>query len=336
MSELAFNRNGEGFDVPPTVMEWRVLRMRPRGAPELAYGRDGRPLTVPVDADIDELREAVGTPGKYRLDPVDGDGKLVDGVPAAYVQVIAPQVDTPATPATRTPADETESVLREAIRTNADLARTVIDRFPAMMESAARLIEAADGAGIPRRVPRLIEVDEDGEPDEWAEGTPAPAAAPTVGAFDINALVAQVVPVIVMSIMNGKFDLSRVGELFDWRKAAAAGESAKKATAARTDKVRSESAAVKSRPPAATTWAVPAKGEDEAIPPLDPSAMAHFIAIQQALTPKEAALAREVAKSFSPAELRAWFAELSKLSVPDAVAAIRRHLGHTTDDGGAS
>src|SRR5262245_15232601 len=69
MSELAFNRNGEGFDVPPTVMEWRVLRMRPRGAPELAYGRDGRPLTVPVDADIDELRDAVGTPGKYRLDP---------------------------------------------------------------------------------------------------------------------------------------------------------------------------------------------------------------------------------------------------------------------------
>jgi hypothetical protein len=29
-----------------------VRRMKPRGAPELVYGRDGRPLTVPIEAEI--------------------------------------------------------------------------------------------------------------------------------------------------------------------------------------------------------------------------------------------------------------------------------------------
>ena len=51
MSELAFNSNGDTFDVPATVSGWRVRRMKPRGAPELVYGRDGRPLTEPGEGD---------------------------------------------------------------------------------------------------------------------------------------------------------------------------------------------------------------------------------------------------------------------------------------------
>ena len=70
MSELAFNANGESFEIPATV-GWRVRRMKPRDAPELVYGHDGRPLTVGIEVDIEELREAVGTAGKYRLDPIN-------------------------------------------------------------------------------------------------------------------------------------------------------------------------------------------------------------------------------------------------------------------------
>jgi hypothetical protein len=44
------------------------------------------------------------------------------------------------------------------------------------------------------------------------------------------------------------------------------------------------------------------------------------------LDPEEAALAREVAGDLPPAELRAWFDELSKLSVADAVKKIRALL----------
>lgn len=87
MSELAFTVNGDTFEVPNTVTAWRVRRLKPRGAPELVYARDGRPLTLPIEADLDDLHAAVTASGKYRLDPIGDDGKGVENVPAAYIQV---------------------------------------------------------------------------------------------------------------------------------------------------------------------------------------------------------------------------------------------------------
>src|SRR5438094_76951 len=88
MSELAFNQNGDPFDVSAGVTGWRVRRMKPRGAPELVYGKDGRPLVLPVEGDMDDLREAVVQLGRYRLDPVNEDNKIIESIPAAYVQVV--------------------------------------------------------------------------------------------------------------------------------------------------------------------------------------------------------------------------------------------------------
>ena len=79
--------------------------------------------------------------------------------------------------------------------------------------------------------------------------------------------------------------------------------------------------------PSASTSSDSATAASDALPPIDPQTMAHFIAIQSVLTPEEAALAREVAGELAPAELRAWFDELSKLSVPDAVVKIRTLVG---------
>jgi len=68
------------------------------------------------------------------------------------------------------------------------------------------------------------------------------------------------------------------------------------------------------------------------LPTLDPAAIAHFVAIQGALTFREGMLARALAAELSPSEMRAWLAELRRLSVPDAVAKIREVLG--ADDSG--
>ena len=68
------------------------------------------------------------------------------------------------------------------------------------------------------------------------------------------------------------------------------------------------------------------------LPMLDPAAIAHFVAIQGALTFREGMLARALAAELSPSEMRAWLAELRRLSVPDAVAKIREVLG--ADDSG--
>lgn len=309
MSELAFNANGETFDVPATVTAWRVRRMKPRGAPELVYGSDGCPLTVPIETTIDELRDAVGTAGKYRLDPVNDDGKCVEGVPPAYVQVVRqPRNAEPIAISATGPSDD---AVREAMRLNTELAKSVIDRFPEMMHAAAELLRAADGAGLPARKPRETEADDDNDDDD----DDAPAAPASSPAFElINTLVAQVVPIVVTSLTNKK--MPKLGAILDWRKAVpetASGNAATDASAAHL----------------ATTS--PAE-----LPPLDAKAMSHFITIQSALTPAEAALARQVAAELSPSEMRAWIAELSALSVPDAVAKIRAFIGATPKAGAAS
>jgi hypothetical protein len=298
MSELAFNANGESFEIPATVTAWRVRRMKPRGAPELVYGRDGRPLTIGIDADVDDLRDAVVVPGKYRLDPINDDGKCVDNVPAAYIQVMKPQrnADLSETPVV-VPHGPDES-LREAMRMNTELARAVIDRFPEMMTAAAELLRAADGAGLPSRR-ALLELEDSDE------------VLPPPGGFDINTLVAQVVPLIITSLGKGKMpDLAGV---LDWRKASpdSATEAPKKRLKAKAEE--------------------PAKPDTAELPPIDPQTMAHFIAIQSALDPKEAALARDVASTLGPAELRGWFEELSKLSVPQAVQKIRVLIAGNTE-----
>jgi len=307
MSELAFNLNGDPFEVPHNAVGWRVRKMKNKGAPEVAYGRNGQPLVLPLEADIDDLRAEVGTVGRYRLDPIDDTNKPIANAPAGYVFVH----DTAHATASHTTAaaalplaplpSPSENVVVEAMRMNAEIARAVVDRFPQMLEAAATLLRAADGAGLPSREPRG-DADDETEEGEEAHPTAKPA-------FDINAIVAQVIPILMTGLGKGKVKLPPLAEVMDWRKAAPS-KPAKP----------SESAHV----------AAAAPTQADELPPIDPETMAHFIAVQSALKPEEAALAREVASGLGAAELRAWFDELSKLSVPQAVQKIRVLIaGHT-------
>ncbi|MEP6866750.1 MAG: hypothetical protein ABJE66_39425 [Deltaproteobacteria bacterium] len=320
MSELAFNASGESFEIPATVTGWRVRRMKPRGAPELVYGQDGRPLTVGIEADIDELREAVGTTGKYRLDPINDDGKCVENVPPAYVHVVkVDRMESAAIVATGSHSDDT---VREAMKLNTELAKSVIDRFPEMMHAAAELLRAADGAGLPSRKPRQIEA---GDEDDGEDESDELAIAAPLG-FDLNALVAQIVPMLVTNLMSGKMKLPGLAAMFDWRKAKPTGDTTVAAHAA-SDKPARARATLATTLPAA---------EVVDVPPLAPAAMAHVIAIQSALEPAEVAFVQEVAKELSPADLRGWFDKLSTHSVPEAVVVIRDLIAGKAKTGGAS
>jgi hypothetical protein len=311
MSDLAYNINGESFELPATATGWRVRRMKQRGAPEVVYGRDGVPLMIPIESDLDELRRNVDAPGRFRLDAVDERGRSIEDVPAAYVQVSslieAPVALAPAAPHVAPHSPDT--VVAEAMRLNTELARSIIDRFPEMMSAAAELLRAADGAGLPRREPRVVEEDDSDDDDELAP----PASSPT---FElISNLVAQVIPVVMTGFMGKKLN---IGSALDWRKAAAEGKQK------REDAPAAEIAPPEQEP---TVSATPA----EALPPLDPKTMAHFIAIQSQLKPEEAALAKQLAAELSPAELRAWFDEMSKLEVAQAVQKIRVLLAGNTE-----
>lgn len=335
MSELAFTQNGDSFEVPAVVTGWRVRRMKPRGAPELVYGRDGRPLTVPIECDMDELRAAVSTLGRYRLDPVDDNGKVIEGIPAAYVQVV--KAEKPVEDTAVVAHSEGESVLREAMRMNTELAKAVVDRFPEMMHAAAELLRAADGAGLPARLPRIVKSDDDREDDDDDDDDVDAIDPP---GFDLNALVAQVVPVLVTGLMSGKVKLPGLAAMFDWRKAAPANDSdaedrpAKKAKKKRPVEQHATPADTAAQEEVEHETADAA--QETALPPLDPATMAHFIAIQSTLSPEEAGLAREVAAQLSPAELRAWFDELSELGVEDAANKIRKVVSGAGKTGGAA
>ena len=339
MSELAYDLNGEPISLPASAQWWKVRRFRnpgTRGAPELVVDRDGAPVIVPVDTTFVDFREVVdAVPGRYRLDPLDEQRRVVANVPAAYVTINEAVRPMPTSVAA---VDDRDLVIRELVRAQADMVKTMSERFSNVMQAAAELLRAADGAGLPARPPMaIVESDEDDDDDDDDEVVALPAAPPTPLGLDINALVAQVVPMVVMGIVNGKLDLSKLGEIFDWRKAAAKGKTAVNGNA---------SAAALPEPAASGTSSSEASvgaakdEENSALPSLDPKAMTHFIAIQSALTAEEGAMARAIAKELSPAELRAWFNELLAMSVPDAVAKIRSIIGaggtKRAADGGAS
>src|SRR5256885_2019570 len=82
MSELAHNLNGESFEVPPAAVAWRVRKLKAKGAPEVVYGREGIPLILPIDADMDDLRREARQEGKYRVDALDEHSRPIAGQPA--------------------------------------------------------------------------------------------------------------------------------------------------------------------------------------------------------------------------------------------------------------
>jgi hypothetical protein len=309
MSELAFNLNGDPFDIPADAVGWRVRRMKAKGAPEVVYGRNGQPLVLPLEADIDDVRAEVGgSSGRYRFDPIDSANKPIEGAPAGYVFVhdLVPSPQSTAVQSTSlgTPSD---NVVIEAMRMNSEIAKSVVDRFPQMLEAAAHLLRAADGAGLPAREPRALDEDDDEDEDETLDDESEPSAKGSSTFELINTLVAQIVPVIVTSLASK--GMPKLGAVLDWRKAASA-KPAKKAIDVDETDTTNEVA-----PPAAE------------LPALDAAAMTKVMQIQAALTPAEQARARKLGAELSPTELREWFAELSDLDVPAAVVKVRSVIG---------
>jgi hypothetical protein len=339
MSELAFNINGEAFEVPANATGWRVRRMRHKGSPEVVYGRDGLPLLLPISAQMDELRAEVDSTGRYRLDLVDADNKAIVNVPSGYVQVnfdsapassegpgaVGPLVSAASF------GKQSDNIVLEAMRMQSMIAVSCLERFPQMMEAAATLLRAADGAGLPARPPMAIfdDGDDDEDEDEDDEVEEQAIAKPSSVLDLVQPMVGPAVQYLVAGLMSGQIKLpSNLGEMFDWRKASANGK-----------KVRSD--APTSATPTPTASAEPAT-ETPATPPSAPESptmnlqhAAHFAAIQQALG-ADAELARRAAAKLTPEGLNAWFATLAPLSVEDAVAKVRAEIAKSTAAGDAS
>lgn len=91
MSELAINQYGESFAPPPDTAHWLVRRMNDNkhGGPMQTFGANGRPITLPAGASLADFQAALRShgcaAGRYRLDPLDAQGRPLKGAPVAYL-----------------------------------------------------------------------------------------------------------------------------------------------------------------------------------------------------------------------------------------------------------
>jgi hypothetical protein len=358
MSELAFTVNGDTFEVPNTVTGWRVRRLKPRGAPELVYARDGRPLTLPIEADLDDLHEAVSASGKYRLDPIGDDGKAVENVPAAYIQVTKGERNAGSDHAIERTSDaradstiaglgqaviEAVRLNAEALRQNAEISMRAVDRLPQLMEAMTTMLNVATGTGLyalqqrelPARALRNAandngdEEDEDQE-DEDGEAAPAMLAGlPLPAGFDINKIVSQVASDVVTKLIE-KFSgkMPSLGAVLDPRKAYAEGQREREAQAsARRVPTTVPPAAI--GVPAVATPAAQTKVSMQTAAsavPTDAVSMAHFLAVKNSLTRDEQSLVVALAQELTDEDRAAWFNQLRALSVEEAAATVRATL----------
>jgi len=248
------------------------------------FGRDGLPLILPIDIELAEFREQVeGAPGRYRLDPLDERHRAVSGVPAAYMQI----ADSPRS-AAASGGEEHAMVIRELARANADMAKTIADKFAAVMQSAADLLRAADGAGLPARTAPVAETRNAAAEEEDDGDDQEPRS-------ELAEIIKQVMPLVQLAVtrmLNGRGPARNSG--------------------ASTGTATAEPAKC-----AATAPAV--EGEKDVA--------SHLGAIEAALTPDEVALVRRAMRQMAPDVLRAWAGRLCGLSVEDAVQVVREEIG---------
>src|SRR5262249_6582341 len=94
-------------------------------------------------------RTAVGNvPGFYRLDQCDEDGTSIDDAPPAYVSIESHRNTAPIGE-----VDSRDAIIRDLAQINADVTRTIAERFSNVMQAAADILRAAAGAGLSRRQP---------------------------------------------------------------------------------------------------------------------------------------------------------------------------------------
>ena len=294
MAELAFSVLGERFEPPVEAAFWRVRRFKAsgRGTPEVVFSTEGSPLIIPIDTGLKEFRDLVGSvAGRYRLDCVTDEHKSIDGATAAYLQLS----DRAADGAVET-VEKRDDLLRDVVKGYSDIVKSITDRFASVMESAAVLLRAADGAGLPAREPQLLltgptEVrNATGVEDEGDDGDSRLADV-------LEVAVSKAVPLLSHTLNTKVLGLTPEQSL----------------------------ALLGGGKPAA---ALPSKEEGSVAP--SPTAGAAFIshlaAIRKELSDKEVEAVQSAMKAMSPKALEQWRQRLEVLPPGEAAAVVRSEI----------
>ncbi len=144
MSELAFDKEGNPFRFSRLTRKLRPRRWKnpgKRGTCAAVLDADGEQVLIDADAEYIEFRAAVGNaPGFYRLDQCDEDGTPIEDAPPAYVSIESTRNAAPAGE-----LDPRDAIIRDLAQINADVTRTIAERFSNVMTAVADVLRAADG-----------------------------------------------------------------------------------------------------------------------------------------------------------------------------------------------
>lgn len=329
MSELAFDANGEPLTFPASAEELRVRLFRNpgmRGACEVVHDKEGGALYVPIDITYLEFRQRVdGVPGRYRLDPVDASRKVLSNAAPAYVTISSSPRNSSS--GTHGGPDERDTLIRDLVRANVEMATAISERFSSVMDRFANVVEVAVGAKQPRLEPVLSapigrddEDDGDEDDDELDEDSTLETAR------------------TIERIANKGFDalnkwiMSRAMRPAQSPATAPAAAPAPAPAPAASPAAESASAATVAGASASASTATPT-GEarnvaPEAAPIAKPTVaqLAHLNAIREALAPDEQTVCDAVVMKLDDEKRAHWLGELCAMTVEQAVAQVRALL----------
>ncbi len=320
MRELANKAQGERVAVHADTVELKVTVQTPGrpGGPRNVVGPNRLPLYIPVDTTADELRRIVNDqPGRYRFLQVDRNRRLIEGTDPLYLDILDTDDTSSDNHAGDRDRDHERGVLRELVRANSDMVKVVAQNFASMLGSAAHLIRAADGAGLPAREPAPATATAPAAPapvDTAAEGDDR--AEPGGLGYVLGQMIGQAQPLLQHCMLTKVMGLSP--------------EQATAVLGALSGAVKPApvSDATATPPPTATTTttntATAAPPPTARAAPVDP--IKHMNAIEALLSARERAVVFELIKGMTADQIPAWQTRLCGMSAAEAAATIRAEI----------
>jgi hypothetical protein len=176
---LANDSNGNPIEIPPEAVAWRLRKLARRaGRPKMIYdGETGRPIELPLTIGFSDFAESVDEPGRYRLEAVDAQGRLLPGC-IAIVEVIFDDDDRNAVEATLPKNASSPELLQ--------LISQLVDTDSRVMQAMA----SAFGQVNPTAPQPIV-----------LPAAPAPAAAPSPSWMN-NPMVAAALEQILMTVLK--------------------------------------------------------------------------------------------------------------------------------------
>ena len=316
---------------------WRVRKLKPKGAPEVVYGRDGLPLFLPLDADIEDLRRETRGDGRYRLDPVDEHNRTVPNAPAGYVCVHpierAPEPAAPAQPAAAAAQVEIThalvGALLESQKQHTEMARMYVSQFSVVSNAMAGVVRSAGDAGLTARVPLVlpaapeVKAAESAKPDDDTDDdeTDDDETETDDDEIESDQIAVETAPQPEYSWARVAQTFAdhvtpHVGPLLEGLPGLAAMLGAKRASTA------SDAARGPDRSDPAPAEAASGAPSGPALG-FDAGMLIRLNAIKARLTPGEREFAQMLIDEIAPEELPVWIGRLRSMSLDEAVAYVR-------------